>query len=260
MTEEPFRWVEAIANRREYIEHQLAGGSPIAALSYRDGILLFTLGRERQKVFEIYDRIGMGAIGHPGDIERLRMAAIELTSTEGFARSAYDVSLRRLSTYSLSPALKAAFEQIYGPPYLARLIFAELGRGTAPNLFVRLDYDGSIHTNGGNFGRAFEDFGVISGTAASTAKMEQYLRGRDLTTLDLSSVLKLALEVWALGHLTLHEDARDDPPGPERIVAHAREQLAIASVEAAVLEKETGFPITWRPLHEADIRPQLFSE
>jgi hypothetical protein len=36
----------------------------------------------------------MGAIGHPGDIERLRMAAIELASTEGFTRSAGDVSLR----------------------------------------------------------------------------------------------------------------------------------------------------------------------
>src|SRR4029077_7221605 len=105
---------EAIANRREYIEHQLAGGSPIAALTYRDGIVLFTVGRDRQKIFEIYDRIAMGAIGHPGDLERLRMGAIELPGAEGFARSADDVSLRRLVTYSLSPSLKAAFEQIYG--------------------------------------------------------------------------------------------------------------------------------------------------
>src|SRR5881392_1808930 len=158
MIEEPYRWVEAIANRREYIEIQLAAGSPIAAVGYRDGILFFTLGRERQKIFEIYDRIGLGAIGHPGDIERLRMAAIELTSSEGFTRSAHDVSLRRLATYSLSPALKAAFEQVYGAPYLARLLFAELGRGATPNLFLRLDYDGSIHTNGGAFGRSFEEF------------------------------------------------------------------------------------------------------
>ena len=28
MIEEPYRWVEAIANRREYIETQLAAGSP----------------------------------------------------------------------------------------------------------------------------------------------------------------------------------------------------------------------------------------
>ena len=40
MHEEPFRWVEAIANRREYIEDQLAPGSPIVALGFRDGILL----------------------------------------------------------------------------------------------------------------------------------------------------------------------------------------------------------------------------
>src|SRR5439155_8854224 len=155
MIEEPYRWVEAIQNRREYIEHQLAGGSPIAALSYNDGILFFTLGRERQKIFEIYDRIAMGAIGHPGDIERLRMAAIEVASTEGFTRSTADVSLRRLANYSLSPALKTAFEQVYGAPYLARMIFAELGRGSEPNLFTRIDYDGAIHSNGGALAHAF---------------------------------------------------------------------------------------------------------
>jgi len=95
MIEEPYRWVEAIATRRDYIEMQLATGSPVVALGYDAGILLLTVGQ--QKLFEIYDRIALGAIGHPGDIERLRMAAIELASTEGFTRSAADVSLRRLA-------------------------------------------------------------------------------------------------------------------------------------------------------------------
>src|SRR5690348_15796133 len=148
MIEEPYRWVEAIANRREYIEAQLAPGSPIAALGYRDGILFVTVGGARQKIFEIYDRIAMGAIGHPGDIERLRMAAIELASTEGFTRSAADVSLRRLVHYSLSPVMKSAFEQIYGPPYLARMLFAEVGDDPENDLFLRVDYDGEIATNG----------------------------------------------------------------------------------------------------------------
>src|SRR5262249_59439249 len=105
MIEEPYRWVEAIANRREYIEAQLAPGSPIAALGYRDGILFLTVGQTRQKIFEIYDRVAMGAIGHPGDIDRFRMAAIELASTEGFTGSAPDVPLRRLGDYSLVPPL-----------------------------------------------------------------------------------------------------------------------------------------------------------
>src|SRR6186997_2193229 len=194
MIEEPYRWVEAIANRREYIEGQLAPGSPIAALGFREGILFITLGQTRQKLFEIYDRIAMGGIGHPGDIERLRMAAIEVTGTEGFARSAHDVSLRRLANYSLSPALKAAFEQVYGAPYLARMLFAELGRGDSPNSFLRLEYDGSIHTNGGALGRAREDFGVISGTAVSAAKMEEFLRAQTLPTTTLDKALAIALD------------------------------------------------------------------
>jgi proteasome alpha subunit len=257
MIEEPYRWVEAIANRREYIEHQLAGGSPIAAISYRGGILLFTLGRERQKLFEIYDRIGMGGIGHPGDIERLRMAAIELTGTEGFARSAHDVSLRRLANYSLSPVLKAAFEQVYGPPYLARMLFAELGRGDAPNSFLRLDYDGSIHTNGGVFGRAHEEFGVVSGTAASTAKMEQFLRAQTLPAASLERALSLALDAWSVGHLTLATDPRDDLPPADAIAEHRTAQLAEASIEAAVLEHASPLPITWRALRDAEVRPDL---
>src|SRR6187549_743413 len=150
MIEEPYRWVEAVANRREYIETQLATGSPIVAIGCREGIVFLTLGRSRQKVFEIYDRIAMGAIGHPGDIERLRMAAIELASTEGFTRSAADVSLRRLAYYSLSPVLKTAFEQVYGPPYLARMLFAEIGVKQETDLFLRLDYDGAISSNNSN--------------------------------------------------------------------------------------------------------------
>jgi proteasome alpha subunit len=257
MIEEPYRWVEAIANRREYIEHQLAGGSPTVALSYRGGILLFALGRERQKLYEIYDRIGLGTIGHPGDIERLRMTAIEITSTEGFARSAHDVSLRRLANYSLSPALKAAFEQVYGAPYLARMLFAELGRGDAPNVFLRLDYDGSIHTNGGAFGRAFEEFGVISGTAASTAKMEQFLRGQTLPAASLEEALEMALEAWTIGHLVLTAEPSEELPPEEEVARHRKEQLAGASVEAAILTETGTQAATWRALPDAEVRPQL---
>ena len=257
MIEEPYRWVEAIANRREYIEHQLAPGSPIAALGFGGGVLLFTVSRERQKLFEIYDRIGLGAIGHPGDIERLRMAAIEVASTEGFARSAHDVSLRRLANYSLSPALKAAFEQVYGAPYLARLLFAELGRGGAPNLFLRLDYDGSICTNGGTFGRAFADFGVLAGTAAATGQMELFLRGKSAAKSPLEDAVAIAADAWAIGHLALADEPTDVLPAAEKIATHLTEQLAAGSIEAAVLESPSSSPMTWRGLPEGQIRTIL---
>ncbi len=248
MTDEPYRWVEAIANRREYIEDQLAGGSPIAAVNYDDGILFLTVGRERHKVFEIYDRIAMGGIGHPGDIERLRMAAIEVAGTEGFTRSAHDVSLRRLATYSMSPALKAAFEQVYGAPYLARMLFAELGRGDAPNLYVRLDYDGAIHTNGGAFGRAFEEFGVIAGSKAATGAMERSLREGLKPGSDLAAAARVALNAWVVGKMTDADSDEAPLPDAAAIAARRAELLEGSALEAAVLSRSARSAITYRTL------------
>src|ERR1043165_6585104 len=203
MIEEPYRWVEAIANRAEYIETQLASGSPIVALSYRDGVLFLTFGRSRQKIFEIYDRIAMGAIGHPGDIERLRMAAIELASTEGFTRSAADVSLRRLAHYSLSPVMKSAFEQIYGPPYLARMLFAEVGARPEDDLFLRVEYDGEIASNGATYARARQDFAVLSGTRQSVELMETFLKNKHRPDASFETAMNSALDAWSVGHMLL---------------------------------------------------------
>ena len=259
MIEEPYRWVDAIANRREYIEHQLSTGSPIVAVSYSEGILLFALGRERQKIFEIYDRIAMGGVGHPGDIERFRMAAIELASTEGFTRSAHDVSLRRLVNYSLSPVLKAAFEQIYGAPHLARMIFAELGRGSVSDLFVVLDYDGSIRTNGGPFGHPFQDFGCVSGTAHSSELMQRFLSQNPTAGLCKDEALVIASQAWSVGHLALADPDRTELPPVDEITRHGREQLALTAIEAGVLERAAPTPVTWSAIPDAAIRPLLDS-
>jgi proteasome alpha subunit len=257
MHEEPFRWVEAIANRREYIEDQLATGSPIVGLSYSEGVLLFTLSRERQKLFEIHDRIALGGLGHPGDIERLRLAAIEVAGAEGFARSADDVSLRRLANFSLSPALKAAFEQVYGAPFLARLLFAELGRRGTPNLFARVDFDGSIRTNGGSFGKSFEDYGVIAGKAHAMRQMESFLAAHPTGNASLAEALKVAANTWAAGHKALSEERETELPPVEALAAHIRAQLAAVSIEAVVMEHKSPVAVTYRTLPEAEVRAVL---
>ena len=253
MIEEPYRWVEAIANRREYIEGQLAPGSPIAALGYRDGVLFLTLGQTRQKLFEIYDRIAMGAIGHPGDIERLRMAAIELASAEGFARSAADVSLRRLVHYSLSPVMKSAFEQVYGPPYLARILFAEVGVHPEDDLFLRVEYDGEIASNGATYARARQDFGVLSGTRQSGELMETFLKNKH-TPDSFEAAVNAALDAWSVGHMLLHTTDAKELPEPAAIAQHRREQLATAAIEAAVLERDGSAAIRYRSLSDTELR------
>ena len=253
MIEEPYRWVEAIANRREYIEAQLAPGSPIAALGYRDGILFLTMSQTRQKIFEIYDRIAMGAIGHPGDIERLRMAAIESASTEGFTRSATDVSLRRLVHYSLSPVMKAAFEQVYGPPYLARMLFTEIGERPEEDLFVRVEYDGEIAT-GGTYAQARQDFAALSGTQQSRELMEAFLATQHAPDADLETTFNSALDAWSIGHMTLQTSDAKEQPERTAVTKHREEQLAIAGIEAAVLERYAGRAIRYRSLSDKELR------
>ena len=257
MIEEPYRWVEAIANRREYIETQLAQGSPIAAVGYRDGILFLTIGRRsRQKLFEIYDRIAMGAIGHPGDIERLRLAAIELASTEGFTRSAADVSLRRLAHYSLSPVMKNAFEQVYGAPFLARLIFAEIGSSPKEDLFLGIDYDGSIAADGPS-PQPRQRFAVLSATKASAELMEKFLQQNHVTDAALPDAISLAADAWTVGRMAIGGTGIKDLPDRVAIRKYRDEQLGNFSSEAAVLERDGRSAIRYRSLSDEELRSNL---
>jgi proteasome alpha subunit len=255
MIDEPYRWVEAISNRREYIENELAPGSPTLGISFSDGILLLTFGRDRRKIFEVYDRIAMGAIGHPGDIERLRMMAIELAGTEGFTRSAADVSLRRMATYSFSPALKQAFEQIYGAPYLVRILFAEVGESQESDLFVRLDYDGSMHANSMRAGKRRENFGAIAGSRRALEQVERVLSHGEIT--DLASALETAIEAWGAG---LYASGEDHLDAPEQSVLKefVKARLEQYSIEAALLKR--GGPssrMTFVEVPEADLEVAL---
>jgi len=249
MIEEPYRWVEAIATRRDYIEMQLATGSPVVALGYDEGILLLTVGQ--QKLFEIYDRIALGAIGHPGDIERLRMAAIELASTEGFTRSAADVSLRRLAYYSLSPVMKNAFEQIYGAPFLARLLFVEIGTSPADDLFLEVEYDGAINlrsSDGGN-----RPFAVLAATKKSAEEMAGFLSKRLQSVKDLPATLDLALDAWTVGQLKTDEAM----PGDDEIRRQRSERLGSGTISAAVLERNTNRAVRYRAVEAIDPAPLI---
>ncbi len=144
MTDEPYRWLEAIGNRREYVRDQIKGGSPVFAAKLREGILLLGVGAGNSKVFELFDRHALAALGHPADIEKIRQAAIDAAHVEAFTRAPEDVSLRRLVTFGLSPQLKTNFEQIFSAPFVVELILAELASQPENDLLVRLHFDGAL--------------------------------------------------------------------------------------------------------------------
>ena len=234
MTEEPYRWLEAIGNRREYISEQMKGGTPVFALSRPEGILLLGVGIGHSKVFEIYDRHGFAALGHPVDIEKLRQAAIEAAHVEGFNRSAKDVTLRRLISFALSTTLKNSFEQIFAPPFIVESIFAELGESAAQDVLVRVHYDGNHH---------YETSGVL--VAGPDRKKEDeaatWLR-RNLKPEDsLTRAAGLCLAAWQM----LAEDkAITDVPAPDQ------PPLSVAgkTVEIALLDRNLTGPVHYRLL------------
>jgi proteasome alpha subunit len=199
----------------------------------------------------------MGAIGHPGDIERLRMAAIELASTEGFTRSATDVSLRRLAHYSLSPVMKNAFEQVYGAPFLARLLFAEVGAQPEDDLFLRVEYDGAIATNSQGVSPTRRGFAALAATKAAAELMESLLEKEHTADADLEKTVDLALNAWTIGHMAMGEDGVRELPEPAAIAKCRQEQLAEMGVEAAILERAGKTAIRYRALSDKEVRSAI---
>ena len=150
MIEEPYRWLEAIGNRREYVREQLKGGSPVLGAFLPEGILLLGVGTGHSKVFELFDRHALAGLGHPADIEKVRQAAIDAAHLEAFNRAPEDVSLRRLVGFGLSPQLKTNFEQIFSAPFLVELLLAEVSVEPGQDLIARLHFDGAfqLHSKG----------------------------------------------------------------------------------------------------------------
>jgi proteasome alpha subunit len=244
MTDEPYRWLEAVANRREYVREQLKDGSPVFAASLPDGILLLGIGTGRSKVFELFDRHAMAGLGHPADLERIRQAAIDAAHVEAFTRAPEDVSLRRLVGFGLGPQLKNAFEQIFSAPYLIELLLAELGTTPDQDLLFRLHFDGAFRMqNGGVMVAASRD---DIETAAQT-----WLAGAMAGGTARAEVAELLLQCWWL--ITSNKGfAEPVTAAPERS-AGWRGALAGRSVEAAWVARMGARAARYEPLTLADL-------
>lgn len=263
MIEEPYRWVEAIKNRREYIEDQLGRGSPIVLMNCADGLLLLTVSSETRKVFEIYDRIAFAALGHPADIERMRLVAIDLAHIEGFNRAVADVSLRRLVNFGMSPVLKNAFEQVFAAPFIVRMLLVELGESAEHDFIVKLDYDGSFGRRGTDKREPFE---VVAGSEETEAEMLRYLVEHDGDGKHpWPVILPVAAKAWAAGMRRAQQsaaEAAEEQRGAEKVeeaelAKLLKDQLKTRHLEAALLDRQTSRPARFRLLDEKEVRAAL---
>ena len=247
MLEEPYRWAEAIRNRRDYLEDQLRGASPVVATRYRDGVLLLTTTPGPRKVFEVYNEIAFAAIGHPADIEKLRKAVIDIAHLEGFNLSASDVNLQRLVSFGIGPLVKGAFDEIFRSPFLARVLLAELDPPNGDDVFYTIDADGS-------FVRAGHVAAV--GSEESVAAIAEALRDH-APEASLEDALESALHAWACGRMASEREEGEEAPGAEQVVDFLKNALANLNVEAAVLDRSVPTKSKFRLLGEDDLEPVL---
>ena len=250
MLDEPYRWVEAIRNRREYTDDQLAGASPVVGLAYDDGLLLLTSTPGPRKLFEVYNQVAFAGIGHPADIEKLRKAVIDIAHVEVFNLSASDVSLQRLVNLGVGPVMKSAFDEIFRSPYIARVLMAELDPRDRAETFYTVDPDGSFSSAGGA--------AVIAGSREAAETILGRLRGEASEPLD--GALARALGAWGAGR-ALAERGADAPDqgevGEPEVAAAVRGALDSGRIEAAVLERSRPTKTRFRLLDPQELAPSL---
>ena len=187
MFEEPFRWMEAISTRHSYVQEKLQKGQPVIAVPYDEGALLLGFSPQPGKIFEVYDRIALGGLGHPADVEKLRMTLLEMAHLEGFNRSDQDVTIARLLQFGIAPSLKQNFEEVMRAPYLIQLLLVEIDFDDQPH-FYRLNYDGYWET--------FQNGAVVAGDVKMRDAITREIDQQSFATYSLDKALEEVCIIW----------------------------------------------------------------
>jgi len=249
----PYDWNESIQQRNEYIEDRLKDGSPVVALTYDGGLLLFTMRQTQRKIYEVYDRLMMSAIGNHSDIEQIRVGAIDAAHVEGFQRSPDDVSVQRLVSFRISPAIKKVYSDPFAQPVVFRGIFAELGKTVDRDVLMVVSYDGEFSNSPG--------MAIVAGTAYAEDRMRSHLKTETETGAPAVAVaLRASLYAWGIGMKHLEREDRADADYSDAsedstdVSSAISKHLADGWVpEVAVLERNTSRENRFRVLSERDL-------
>ncbi|MDC1122330.1 proteasome subunit alpha [Nitrospinaceae bacterium] len=239
MFEEPYRWMEAVSTRHNYVQEKLKMGQPVMAVPYDEGLLIFGFAPQPGKIFEVYDRIALGGVGHPADVERLRMNLLDMAHLEGFNRSAQDVNSARLLQFGIAPALKQNFEEIQRAPYIIRMLLVELDKEGKPNFF-RMNYDGHWET--------FKNGTAIAGDEKVMDWLQKEIQKQSFATYSLDQALQQACKLWDESRkLESDDEAKKDIP---ETLQEAFDQWYL---EGAVLTEKSMRKAIYRPLSKDEI-------
>lgn len=263
MYEEPYRWVEAVGNRRQYLNEQFRQGSPVVSLAYEHGILLLTVSKGTPKLYEIYDRLAVGGMGHPADLEKLRFTLLEMAHVEGFSRSPSDVTGSRMVKYGVAPVIKQAFEEVFKAPFIIKMLLVELGQKADKDSFLTINYDGTFEEK--------RRHAVLAASLTIEQEMSTYLQQQPCHSLEQAATA--ALCAWAVGeraqgHAITKDGVDDegarrpDPLSSDRAALYASlaKSLTDKRIECAVLDRQLRGSSKYRSIDSDELKRLLPAE
>lgn len=263
MYEEPYRWVEAVGNRRHYLNEQFRQGSPVVGVTYEKGILLLTVSKGTPKLYEIYDRLAVGGMGHPADLEKLRFTLLEMAHVEGFSRSPSDVTGSRMVKYGVAPVIKQAFEEVFKAPFIIKALVVELGQKAEKDSFLTISYDGTFEEKRGR--------AVLAASSTIEQEMLTYLQQQPCESLE--QAISAAVCAWAIGERAqghaMKQDGADDEGTPkpdplstdrETLYTVIAQSLADKRIECAVLDRQVRGSSKYRSIDPDELTRLLPAE
>jgi proteasome alpha subunit len=260
MYEEPYRWVEAVGNRRQYLDDQFKQGSPVIGVACDTGILLMTMSKGTPKLYEIYDRLALGGMGHPADLEKLRFNLLEMAHVEGFNRSPSDVTGSRMVKYGIAPVIKQAFEEVFKAPFIAKILLAELGLKAGKDRFLTINFDGTFEEK--------DQYAVLAGSAAIEQEMMSFLGPQSVVSLE--QAVNAAVCSWAVGDRAQRrtlEESGERPQAqegvgavatdPDLLYEHIRQRMNDMTIECALLDRHMPGASKYRTLDPDELKRLL---
>ncbi len=89
--------------------------------------------------------------------------------------------------------------------------------------------------------------------------MESFLADAHSASATLDRVLRIALDAWCVGRMALGDDGLKEMPSREQIATYRKNELALSSIEAAMLARNTTAAIRYRSLSDEEIKSALGS-
>jgi proteasome alpha subunit len=263
MYEEPYRWIEAVGNRRHYLDDQFKQGSPVIGMSYDTGVLLMTMSKGTPKLYEIYDRLALGGMGHPADLEKLRFSLLEMAHVEGFNRSPSDVTGSRIVKYGIAPVIKQAFEEVFKAPFIVKILLAELCQKAGKDRFLTINFDGTFEEK--------SQYAVLAASVAIEQEMMAYLRQQSVVSLE--QAINAAVCSWAVGDRAQRQALEDSGEqreaqadqvrimsDPDLLYEHIRRCMNDMTIECALLDRHTPSASKYRTLDPDELERLLPSD